>query len=178
MWKKLKDAIDTLELSNWITIWIVEWKLSYYDIRVKYKDNNWTSHWRQPKHIHWIVDWMLKREHNIEKIKELVIFFQKLWDENSPEKATEILKSLYKKEKKLNDLFLNLLDDIRQFEELNSNWYYHVDFLIFSWYLLLLQEKNNRTDAYMFQKMFSALWKDYSDLYQIITDATSNYWKK
>jgi hypothetical protein len=64
---------------------------------------------------------MLKREHNIEKIKELVIFFQKLWDENSPEKATEILKSLYKKKKKLNDLFLNLLDDIRQFEELNSN---------------------------------------------------------
>jgi hypothetical protein len=75
----------------------------------------------------------------------------------------------------LNDLFLELLEDIKTFEELNNNWYYYVDFLIFSWYLLLLQEKTNRSDAYMFQRMFSALWKEYSDLYKIITDATSNY---
>ena len=175
MAKMLNNAIDTLELSNWITIWIIPWEISDYDIRIKYKDEKWTWHWRQPKHIHWIVDWMLKREHNIKKVKELVIFFQKLWDENSPEEATKILKSLYEKEKKLNDLFLNLLEEIKEFEELNNNWYYHVDFLIFSWYLLLLQEKTNRADAYMFQRMFSVLWKDYSDLYKVITDATSNY---
>jgi|GEM_PF-1281782 len=64
---------------------------------------------------------MLKREHNIEKIKELVIYFQKLWDENSPKEATKILKSLYEKESNLNDLFLDLLNDIKNFEELNSN---------------------------------------------------------
>lgn len=178
MTRELKDAIDILELSNWITIWIIEWKISDYDIKVKYKDDNWTWHWRQPKHIHWIVDWMLKREHNIDKIRELVLFFQKLWDENSPEEATKILKSLYDKESNLNELFLNLLEDIKEFEELNSDWYYHVDFLIFSWYLLLLQEKTNRADAYMFQRMFSALGKEYSDLYKIITDATSNYSQK
>lgn len=177
MWKDLENAIDTLELSNGITIWIIPWRLSDFDIRVKYKDENWTNHWRQPKHIHWIVDWMLKREHNLEKIQELVKYFQKLWDENSPEDATMILKSLYEKEKNLSELFTQLIQEIKNFEELNSNWYYHVDFLIFSWYLLLLQEKTNRADAYMFQKMFSALWKDYSDLYQVISDATSNYKK-
>jgi hypothetical protein len=64
---------------------------------------------------------MLKREHNIEKIKELVIFFQKLWDENSPEESTKILKSLYEKKSSLNDLFLELLEDIKTFEELNNN---------------------------------------------------------
>ncbi|USN58838.1 MAG: hypothetical protein H6767_01805 [Candidatus Peribacteria bacterium] len=75
---------------------------------------------------------MLKREHNIEKIKELVAFFQKLWDENSPKEATATLQRLYKKDQNLNDLFLILLDDIKKFEELNNSGYYHVDFLIFS----------------------------------------------
>jgi len=64
---------------------------------------------------------MLKREHNLDKIKELVILFQKLWDENSSEESTKILKSLYDNEKNLNNLFLNLLEDIKKFESLNDN---------------------------------------------------------
>lgn len=177
MSKELLDALDTFELSNGIIIWIIAGVLSSYDIRVKYRDLNGTGHWRQPKHIHWIVDWMLKREHNKPKVKELVALFQKLWEQTSPEKCTQKLKWLHEKTASLKSLYEDVKQDVEKFKELNRNWYYHVDFLIFSGYLLLLQEKANRADAYMFQRMFSALWKEYSDLYQVITDATSNYSK-
>lgn len=178
MAKNQEPPIDIFELSNWITIGIFKGQLSEFDIRVKYTDFYWTKKWRQPKHIHWIVDWMLKREHNLVLIKWLVLYFQEIWDKNTPDICTEKLKLLCSQKTTLKDVFNDVAKDIAQFEPLNKNGYYHVDFLIFSGYLLLLQEKNNNAKAYMFQRMFSALWKDYSDLYKVITDATSNFSKK
>jgi len=32
MIKNLKEPIDTLELSNGITIWIIKWEISDYDV--------------------------------------------------------------------------------------------------------------------------------------------------
>lgn len=177
MAKTLNNLIDSLELSNWIIIWMIPWKLSKNDIRVKYKDTKWTWHRRQPKHIHRIVDWMLKREHNKKEIIKLVQFFEKLWIKYDSKSCSWVLENLHKWKLKLSELYNQLKQDIQKFKNLNSFWYYKVDFLIFSWFLLLLQEKNNRSDAYMFKKMFSALWKEYWDLYDVITDATANYSK-
>lgn len=180
MVKNLENLIDTMELSNGISIWIISGTLSENDIIIKYKDINGTQHWRQPKHIHWIVDWMLKKEHNKKAVIELVEYFAYLWRVYQPGDCKWILKTLHTGEKKLNDLYSWIDRDWKiDYFSKKLNWYgyYKVDFLIFSWFLLLLQEKNNRSDAYMFEKMFSALAQDYSILYDVISDATSNYSK-
>ncbi|MDD2745107.1 MAG: hypothetical protein PHU93_01085 [Candidatus Gracilibacteria bacterium] len=179
MVKNLNTLIDTIELSNGISIGIVPGKLSDNDIIIKYKDKNGTQHWRQPKHIHWIVDWMLKREHDEQAIRELVIYFSKLWKKYNPTVCQRILKALLSGNRSLESVYLIVKYDIDIFaNKLDRYGYYKVDFLIFFGFLLLLQEKNNRNDAYMFEKMFSALAKDYSELYNIISYATSNYGKK
>ncbi|HHZ00797.1 MAG TPA: hypothetical protein GYA03_06850 [Tissierellia bacterium] len=67
----LKSIID-IELDCGITLSAFPGSLSPNDILLKYKEHRGTDRYRTPKHIHWVIDLMIKREHNKALTNELL----------------------------------------------------------------------------------------------------------
>lgn len=75
---------------------------------------------------------MLKREHDEQAIRELVIYFSKLWKKYNPTVCQRILKALLSGNRSLESVYLIVKYDIDIFaNKLDRYGYYKVDFLIF-----------------------------------------------
>ncbi len=156
------QAILEIDLSEYI-IYVFEGSLSEFDILVKYKKDS--SRIRTPKHIHWVVDILMKMQGN----KELTMLFlnslKNYWDNCVP-----LPNRNY-------DTIRELLEHGIEFEQLdeyiNLNEYgeYSVLFLSILTQLLSLQEKTNRADAYMFGVIIDELLDDDIDLFSIVSRA-------
>ena len=180
MWTKYikeKNLLWIISFGDNISLCITKGKLSEHDVKVNYKDLNDNEYWKTPKHIHWIFDIMVKKEHSWEEIKNFVKFLYEKWNNLTPEFCSNELKKLYSKEKNLKDLFYEIKDDIERFDELDKYWYFPKDFLALFGYLMILQEKNNRSDAYMFKRMLEWVINDEYNPYKIISIATWRYRK-
>ncbi len=167
----IKSFSDTLFLC------ITKWTLSDYDIKVNYKDLNDSDYWKTPKHIHWIFDIMIKKEHNSEEVKLLMEFLLDKWDNLSSDFCSQELIKLHNREKTLEELFNDIESDISSYIETNQYGYFPNSFLMLFGYLMVLQEKNNRSDAYMFKKMLEWVISDEYNPYKIISVATGRYSK-
>jgi len=183
--KKFKDEelLWEIKFSKTLFLCITKWKLSEFDIKVNYKDLSDSKYRKTPKHIHWIFDIMIKKEHKPGCIKLFAKFLLEKWEELDSEFCSNELKKLHNKEKSLEDLFKKIKEDIENlkkledFEEINNFWYFPFEFLALFWYLMILQEKNNRSDAYMFKRMLEGVINDEYNPYKIISIATWKYRK-
>lgn len=178
MWtKNFKENILlwTKSFSDTLFLCITKWNLSNYDIKVNYKDLNDSDFWKTPKHIHWIFDIMIKKEHKPEEVKLFMNFLLNKWNNLNSEFCSSELIKLHNREKTLESLFNDIQNDISTFTESNDYWYFPNDFLILFWYLMVLQEKNNRNDAYMFKNMLEWVINDEYNPYKIISIATWKY---
>jgi len=131
--------------------------LSAFDILIKYRQKLKNGRWsriRTPKHIHWTVDILMKTQTFKGLTQEFLDFFIDIWNKTTPIKSEQ--------ERQLLDL-KNLLDiskeEIERFKELSKKGEYSVKFLILLAKLLMLQEKTNRPDAYMFKRVLDGLRK-------------------
>lgn len=176
--KKFSNSIFLGEIffTEKLSLSITKGKLSSYDIKVNYKDLDDSDFRKTPKHIHWIFDIMIKKEHKPEEIKEFVNFLQVKWNDLSSSQCSSELRSLHNWSKTIEDLFEDIKEDISSFNEFDNFWYFPKDFLALFWYLMILQEKNNRSDAYMFKNMLEWIMKDEYNPYKIISIATGKYW--
>lgn len=147
------------------SIYVFPGSLSPNDIVLKYKYNNCRR--RTPKHIHFTLDLLLKREHNPTLVNSLIDEFLQRWNTITP-LTTRSYNSLLKNLKITNNSTL-----INNFIPLNQYGDYSVEFLITFAELLMIQEKTNNPNAYMFKNVLTHI-KNNADIYTIVSLATHN----
>lgn len=148
--------------------------LSTYDMIVQFrqfyaKTQSW-SRFRQPKHIHWTVDVLIKQEYHQSIINQFLNNLIKDWDDESviPHLTSEIDRDNFlNHEKMLRYVFL----ESEKYQDTNFRGEYPIAFLILVSRILMTQERTNRVDAYMFKGLLESL-KEHKDLYTIISKAT------
>ncbi|MBN1365891.1 MAG: hypothetical protein JW976_13870 [Syntrophaceae bacterium] len=161
--------IRVFQVNDSTIIAIYKGSLSPFDILIKYRQMRQTGKWssiRTPKHIHWTVDILMKMQSYNELTKQFLDFFIDIWNKTIPIKSEKERQSL--------DLegLLNLnKKEIAQFESLSRKGEYSVRFLILLAKLLMLQEKTNRPDAYMFKRVLDGL-RSGEDLFRVLATAT------
>ena len=145
-------------------IYVFQGELSQFDILVKYNKDGHRI--RTPKHIHWVVDILMKMQGNENLAKKYLLAIQKCWNNCNPlcSNDFETLKSLIENGKK--DI------QIKKYFELNSFGEYDVEFLYVLMELLAVQEKTNRSDAYVFGSIIQELLEVETDIFKIVSTAT------
>ena len=144
-------------------IYVFQGNLSQFDIVIKYKKDG--KRIRTPKHIHWVVDILMKMQGNEELTKEYLLAIQNCWNTCVPLSNNDF--------DTLKDLIETGEKDIKigQFFDLNVFGEYDVEFLYVLMELLAVQEKTNRADAYMFGKIIEELLETDRDIFKIISTA-------
>ena len=157
-----KKAIIEFVFTDYI-IYVFQGNLSQFDIVIKYKKDG--KRIRTPKHIHWVVDILMKMQGNEELAKKYLLAIQKCWNTCVPlsNNDFETLKGLIENGEK--DI------EIEQYFDLNAFGEYDVEFLYVLMELLAVQEKTNRADAYMFGKIIEELLEADRDIFKIISTA-------
>lgn len=160
--KGTKQAIIEFVFTDYI-IYVFQGTLSHFDIVIKYKKDG--TRIRTPKHIHWVVDILMKMQGNEILTKNYLQAIQDCWNSCVPltNNDYDTLKVLI--ENGENDI------DIEQYFPLNDFGEYDVEFLYVLMELLAVQEKTNRTDAYMFGKIIEELLETDRDIFKIISTA-------
>lgn len=142
-------------------VYVYPGELSPYDIRVKYKQN--ASRERTPKHIHWVVDLLLKKQGNEQLTNALLDYLIGMWEGITP----------ITNEQERANIELTCSNYPREFNALNEYGYYSIEFIILLAELLAKQEKTNRRDAYMFGRVLNKI-RNSDDLFSIISASTFN----
>ena len=157
-----KKAIIEFVFTGYI-IYVFQGNLSQFDIVIKYKKDG--KRIRTPKHIHWVVDILMKMQGNEELTKEYLLAIQNCWNTCVPLSNNDF--------DTLKDLIETGEKDIKigQFFDLNVFGEYDVEFLYVLMELLAVQEKTNRADAYMFGKIIEELLETDRDIFKIISTA-------
>lgn len=157
-----KKAIIEFVFTEYI-IYVFQGSLSQYDILIKYRKDG--TRIRTPKHIHWVVDILMKMQGNETLTKQYLVAIQHCWNTCSPlpDNSYETLKTLIEDGEQA--------IDIEQYSLLNSFGEYDVEFLYVLMELLAVQEKTNRADAYMFGSIIEELLETDRDIFKIISTA-------
>ena len=158
------QLIDAKKIEENYIIGVYKGELSNFDILIKYKEkqgNKW-SRIRTPKHIHWAVDMLIKRYNNSDNTQKLIQFLINKWD------GLVGIKNVQEQESVLNNVMTIPIPD--ELKQLNYG-IYSIEFLFRLAFLLMIQEKTNREDAYMFKNLLKALLEQ-KDLFKIISIAT------
>ena len=136
-------SILDIELQDGLTLYVFPGSLSPNDIWLKYRKRD--SRVRTPKHIHWAVDLLIKKFLNRELTNSLLQVFRQCWDDVqglTARDADSLIRSLSIAQ---NQQYL------QRFEPLNTLGFFKIDFLLHLMELLMLQEKTNKPNAYMFK---------------------------
>lgn len=157
-----KQAIIEFVFPDYV-IYVFQGALSQFDIVIKYRKNG--TRIRTPKHIHWVVDILMKIQGNEALTKEYLRAIQTCWNQCVPleDNSFETLKELI--------LTGEDLVKIDEYKSLNKYGEYNVEFLYVLMELLAVQEKTNRADAYMFGDIIEELLDADRDIFKIISAA-------
>lgn len=177
----LNNLIKTMTKGDFIPIWaervngkyiiaVYQGNISQYDILIKYRqleDGKWSAI-RTPKHIHWAVDILIKMYQDKEKTQSFLNMLIKMWNN------TESIKSINDRKQKLNINFLlkDFENNYSEYLTLNNDGEYSIKFLIVLAKLLMLQEKTNREDAYMFKNLLETLKTYDGSIWKMVSTAT------
>lgn len=167
---KAFEPLAVFEIGGRFIVGVYQGKISEFDILVKYRQklgNKW-SNLRTPKHIHWAVDMLIKLHKDRAKTQEFLGEFIRLWNATVPMRSADVRVALLG-----GSLLEGSKSMAKRYESLNSKGEYSVLFLILLAKLLMVQEKTNREDAFMFGKVLEALEKG-KDIFGIVSSATFN----
>lgn len=144
-------------------IYVFQGSLSEFDILIKYRKDG--TRIRTPKHIHWVVDVLMKMQGNEPLTKQYLAKIQDCWIQCVPleNNSYETLRTLIENGE--------ATIEIEQFTGLNVYGEYDVEFLYVLMELLAVQEKTNRADAYMFGKIIEELLETDRDIFKIVSRA-------
>jgi hypothetical protein len=134
------------------------------DIRVKYWDNLCgTKRGRTPKHVDWVIDILLKKEHNKALTLEFVKYLLDTYDKIQPFRSKE--------EQQKCDLQYTRSDELKKFESLNEYGQFSVEFLGCVMELLSKEEKTGSSKAHMFRDVIQSLYET-DDIFAITNTAS------
>lgn len=153
-----------------IIVGVYQGSFSKYDILIRYRQKHKNGKWssiRTPKHIHWTVDLLIKMYTDRVKIQKFLDFLLELWNQTIP------IQSEQERQKVLDikSLLEAHKDKLEEYQDISNFGEYRVEFLILLAKLLMIQEKTNRADAYMFRKLLEAM-KEGKDIFSIVGKAS------
>lgn len=171
MRSKKKEPLFSMPVNGKYIIAIYQGNLSKYDILIKYRqlENGKWSRVRTPKHIHWTVDMLIKLYQDEATTLKFISKLQSMWNESKPITTEEEFNNI-----DIEKLYKEFENDINNFKKLNLKGEYSVGFLILLAKLLMVQEKTNRNDAYMFGNILEKLKSGNKELFTLISTATHN----
>jgi len=164
-----ESPLSTVHINGTYILGIYKGKLSEYDICLKYrqKENGRWSRIRTPKHIHWAVDVLIKHYSEPAATDCLLDNLISLW------KTTDPLRSEEEHNKVLDEH--NLLNEVNQeaskYPQLAGKGEYSVKFLILIAKLLMVQEKTNNREAFMFGELLNKL-REHRNIFETVSSAT------
>ena len=162
-------AIIEIQFNSGYEIFIFQGRLSQFDILIKYKGG--FSRIRTPKHIHWVVDILMKYQVQKTMTQNFVIKVQELWDTITPLENNDF-QTLQAFANNINSIFDNAIQE--NFQPLSSLGEYEIEFEYFLIAFLILQEKTNMPNAFMFSNIINELLKTNIDIFKIVSTATHN----
>lgn len=136
------------------------------DIKIVYYENSKSRQGRTPKHIHWAVDLLIKKQFEQQLTNSFIKEIKKDWnncqilENNNFETLKNIIESYLIK------------IDLKKYIKLNNYGEYDVEFLLVVLVLMMYEEKTNSHKAHMFNDVLEALLKDQLDIFSIISSAT------
>jgi len=166
---KNKTAIIEIEFDCDYEIFIFQGKLSDFDILIRYKKT--LSRLRTPKHIHWVVDILMKYQSDKTLTQIFIKEVQQLWSTITP-LTDNNFNTLKNFANGVNDSYSANIQ--ARFSSLSSCGEYDVEFLYFLISFLILQEKTNMPNAFMFSNIIKELLKTNIDIFRIVSTATHN----
>ena len=171
MKSKGKEPIFSMPVNGKYIIAIYQGSLSQFDILIKYRqliENKW-SRIRTPKHIHWTVDILIKLYQDEINTKKFIDILISMWNDSKPIQTKEEFYSL-----NLEKLYEENKSTIENFKQLGLKGEYSIGFLILLAKLLMVQEKTNRNNAYMFGQILEKLKNGNKELFSLISTSTHN----
>ncbi len=168
---KVHEPIQVFYINDTYIVGIYQGNLSEYDLLIKYKqkiDNQYTR-LRTPKHVHWAIDMLIKMYEDEVQATEFINFLIEQWRLTNPIQSEKERESALS----LGNLLDNHSAELNRWKKLGAKGEYTIRFLVLLAKLLMLQEKSNRSDAYMFKDLLDAL-KNRKDIFKIISIASHN----
>jgi len=130
------------------------------DILIKFKKEN--TNVRTPAHIHWIIDILIKKEHNRELTLEFAKYLRDMWDRVKPFKTKE--------EQQKCELTQTTHEKLKNFEELNKYGEFDVEFIGHLIELMMIMEKTGLDRAFVFKQLMDTIIKE-KDIFSIVAKA-------
>lgn len=161
--------LAVFEVNGSFIIGVYQGGLSKYDILIKYRQylkNKWSSI-RTPKHIHWAVDILIKLHKDQRRTQAFLDFLLKVWKKTRPVNSRKAQKQRLNMKTLLTDSKKALI----QYSKLDNQGEYNLKFLILLAKLLMIQEKTNYKDAYMFRLCLEAL-RNGKDIFSVVSIAS------
>lgn len=131
------------------------------DIIVKYQEKG--ERVRTPKHIHWAIDLLIKKEHNRVLTKEFVKYLIDMWDKIQPFRT--------KAEQQRCEVRFTDPKHLKRFEPLDEFGEYPVEFIGHVIELMMLEEKTGNHEAFMFKGVLDAIYND-NDIFSVVSKAS------
>ena len=165
------DPLIVIPVNGTYILAVYQGSLSEYDLLLRYRQRTEGEKWtkiRTPKHIHWAVDILIKMHADANTTKEFVEFLLNQWHH-----VISPIRSEAERAKVLctETLLLEVEKEAKHYQNLSGKGEYSVKFLLLIAKLLMIQEKTNREDAYMFRKVLESL-KECKDIFAIVSAAT------
>ena len=136
-----------------------------HDISIKYREIG--KRLRTPKHNHWVIDLLIKKEHNRELTLEFMKYLRSMYEK------VEAFKS--KEDRKKCVLSETTIEKLKPFEELNKYGEYKVEFIGHLIELMIKMEKNTPPEkpARVFKELMDAMIAE-KEIFVIVSKATQN----
>ena len=134
-----------------------------HDILIKYQEPG--KRVRTPKHIHWVIDLLIKKEHNRDLTLEFMKYLRRMYDK---------VDAFTSKEDRAKCELKETTDEkLKLFEELNNYGEYKIDFIGHLIELMIKMEKNTPPDkpARVFRELMDAMIAE-KEIFVIVSKAT------
>ncbi len=161
-----KYSIKEIPLSDGTIIGVFEGNRGFikdHDIIIKYKEKGKLV--RTPKHIHWVIDLLIKKQHSPELTIKFMKYLREMYDKVDAFKSKENRANFVLKE--------TTQEKLKPFEELNKYGEYKVEFIGHLIELMIKMEKNMPPDkpAYVFKELIDAMIQE-KEIFVIVSKAT------
>ncbi len=158
-------AIKEIRLDG-VTIGVFPGSRGYnpdHDILIKYQEDG--KRLRTPKHIHWVIDMLIKKEHNRELSLKFLKYLRDMYDRVPGFRSKE--------ERDRCELKETTKEKLKSFEELNQYGEYSVEFIGHLIELMIKMEKNTPEDnpARVFKELMDAMINE-EEIFVIVSKAT------
>lgn len=133
------------------------------DIIIKYQEMKCRV--RTPQHIHWVIDILIKKQHNKELTLKFVRYLRDMWENVEPFRNKEQQQKC--------ELTQTTTEKLKEFETLNKYGEYPVEFIGHLIELMMKMEKTGLDRAFMFKDLLDAIIQE-KDIFHIVAKATHN----